>query len=519
MKITSLGHAGFCVETSEMVVIMDPWLSPKGAFDSAWFQFPRNHHMANFVQEKLKDHSRERFIYISHEHKDHFDADFLQSLESNDFTFITPNFRRDELKHVLSRYPSKGVITPSHNEQVNLPNGQIKLFLYDNELNRDSAILLKSEGYSFLNLNDCKIFDLIPSIINEDGDIDVYTCQFSGASWHSTCYDYPEKTYKAIARKKTFSKFITVSKSIEMVNPRVFIPSAGPPCFLDPQLLHLNFEPVNIFPKAPKFLEFLDKVLKNQSTYRPNLMPGDVLDVPSATIEYSGVERVNEDSYESYIHSYASEYSDFFAQRKLSSTVGKPDKLLERLHKELAHKLNHLSLHNRIRTQLFIQLTDLPNKILCVDFQNKVITYVSQLPDLDYYSVTLPSWEVKRALDGKITWDDLFLTLRVSFNREPDIYQTVIHGFLSMQVEDMDWFCTKLIEFEEKQERIIVEAGGIRYSVKRFCPHQGADMRQAWIEEDRYLTCPRHRWQYDLHSEGKCTLTDSTIDAIQLEED
>ncbi len=39
MLITYLGHAGFCVETSRSLVIMDPWLSPLGAFDSAWFQF------------------------------------------------------------------------------------------------------------------------------------------------------------------------------------------------------------------------------------------------------------------------------------------------------------------------------------------------------------------------------------------------------------------------------------------------------------------------------------------------
>ena len=34
MQITYLGHAGFCVETSRSIVVMDPWVSPTGAFDS-----------------------------------------------------------------------------------------------------------------------------------------------------------------------------------------------------------------------------------------------------------------------------------------------------------------------------------------------------------------------------------------------------------------------------------------------------------------------------------------------------
>ena len=60
MQITYLGHAGFCVETSQSIVIMDPWMSPTGAFDSAWFQFPCNHHLAALVQEKLQNTTKHR---------------------------------------------------------------------------------------------------------------------------------------------------------------------------------------------------------------------------------------------------------------------------------------------------------------------------------------------------------------------------------------------------------------------------------------------------------------------------
>jgi len=68
MKITYLGHAGFCIETERAVIIADAWMSPHGAFDASWFQLPRNHHLASLVDEKLSS-PKEKFVYVSHEHR------------------------------------------------------------------------------------------------------------------------------------------------------------------------------------------------------------------------------------------------------------------------------------------------------------------------------------------------------------------------------------------------------------------------------------------------------------------
>src|SRR5207253_3161805 len=108
-----------------------------------------------------------------------------------------------------------------------------------------------------------------------------FACQFSGATWHPTCYEYPREVYERISEYKLVSKFEIVARAIETLRPRVFLPSAGPPCFLDPALIHLNFERVNIFPHAPKLLRFLAQRIADQSTQWAEIMPGDVLDVES----------------------------------------------------------------------------------------------------------------------------------------------------------------------------------------------------------------------------------------------
>jgi UDP-MurNAc hydroxylase len=86
-----------------------------------------------------------------------------------------------------------------------------------------------------------------------------------------------------------------------------------------------------------------------------------------------------------------------------------------------------------------------------------------------------------------------------------------------MQAEDMNWFCGGLLEIEQRRERIVVEAGGTRYSMDRYCPHQGADLSQGWLDQGRLWTCPRHRWQFALDKGGQCTASKGSVHAVCLE--
>lgn len=519
MRITHLGHAGFCVETSEAILIADPWLSPDGAFDAAWFQFPRNHHLGAFVQEKLKQTRKARYIYISHEHKDHFDLSFLHSLQCRDFTFILPRFRRTALLDALEGYRCQSIITCADKESVTIPGGTVTLYLDDSELNRDSSVLIKADGLSFLNMNDCKLHDELPAIAAAQGSIDILAAQFSGATWHPTCYDYPRKTYERISRKKMISKFEATAQAIETIRPRVFLPSAGPACFLDPLLLHLNFEPVNIFPRAPRLIAYLKRRFKGGLPCAcQEIMPGDLLDAASGQFLYLAPERVDDANFAAYIKAYAAQYESFFLERQrlYEKPAGEPP--LERLQAALAEKLDLLTLRDRVTVPLYFQLSDSEGPLLRVDFAGNKVEQVAAITEESRYVIAAPSWEVARVLDGLLTWEDFALTFRMRLDREPDVYQTVLQGYLLMEPEDMNWFCAKVLAVEQQQERIVVEARGCRFAVNRFCPHQGADLTSGWVEKERYLVCPRHRWQFDLEKDGRCTTNETSIHAVPLEE-
>ena len=49
-----LGHAGFMYETDKQLLLMDPWMSKSGAFDSSWYQFPSNHEFGDEIRNIIE---------------------------------------------------------------------------------------------------------------------------------------------------------------------------------------------------------------------------------------------------------------------------------------------------------------------------------------------------------------------------------------------------------------------------------------------------------------------------------
>jgi UDP-MurNAc hydroxylase len=517
MQITYLGHAGFIVETNDAIVIMDPWLSASGAFDASWFQMPRNHHLIPFVHEKLHDSDRAIFLYVSHEHQDHLDVDFLNNLPVRRFTFLLPAFSRSALSVKFSGYDCQEIVFFQHRQQIDIPGGVLKLYVDDSQLNRDSAILVRSGDSTFLNLNDCKLFDALPEIVSEEGPIKVFACQFSGATWHPTCYDYAPEKYESISKRKSFAKFESVAKAIDLIRPAVYIPSAGPVCFLDPTLQRLNSERVNIFPRAAKVIDYFKRRLPEGRTYVPEMMPGDLLDTTSCTVTQLAQQRVDESTAETYIAEYAASYSDFFQERSSAHQRVNENETIEALRVELEQKLAQLSLADRVTVPLYVQLDSSTGFMLRVDFQRRLVEYVAERTDVWYYELSAPAWQIAKVLTRELTWEEFALTFRLRLERNPDGYDPILHAFLVMEAEDVGRYCDLISEIEAQEERITVEADGRRYSVRRYCPHQGGDLSQGWMEQGRFLVCPRHRWQFDILQLGRCTTNPMSISAVCID--
>ena len=167
-------------------------------------------------------------------------------------------------------------------------------------------------------------------------------------------------------------------------------------------------------------------------------------------------------------------------------------------------------------------INEIVDKSIYVDFSDLSIfidKHNYKVQNKDIYEISTDAGDIGRLLDGYQNWDDFMLSFRHKLHRSPDIYQVAINGFLTMEKEDIGAFCSNLMRLENQKERIIVSAGGVDYSVDKFCPHLGSDLSQGWIEDDRYLVCAKHRWMFDLEDGGQAIDADATINAVDLDGD
>ena len=517
-----IGHAGFMYSTNNEILLMDPWMSKKGAFDSSWYQFPSNHSLGDEIREEIESTSKEVYIYISHEHKDHFDVDYLKTLNLSKVNFITPKFRRDHVASVLEKLNPKSVTTPIDSEVLKIGKMEIRLFLDDQEIVRDSAIgLIDFENdFTFLNLNDCKVYDRVDELKSIFKKFDVFTCQFSGAVFHPVCYDYPEKKYKEISESKVNGKFSSVKNLISKFQPNLYVPAAGPPVFLDPNLISINYEEVNIFSSPFKFKNYLLQELPDLNVEVP--VPGSSF----LKIENEmGIEHpiVNPESLfdKDTIESYANEYSYIFEERENQKKNYEPKDVQTRLYDELNSKLINFKIEQKMDVCMEFSLNEIKDSSIVINFENKSISIEnkSSVDSSSSYEISCSVGDIGRLLDGYLNWEDFMLSFRHKLKRTPDVYQVAINGFLTMEKEDVPDFVDNLMRLQNQRERITVEAGGVLYSIDKFCPHQGSDLTTHQIEDDRYLICPKHRWTFDLENDGNAIGVDATINAVDLDGD
>ena len=102
MKIKFYGHNCYFLEGKSANILTDTWLSNSGAYFGSWFQWPTNYHcMPNLLNEIQKD--KKNFLFISHEHQDHFDKKTLNEIRPYIETCIIPKYHDSFLRNQITK--------------------------------------------------------------------------------------------------------------------------------------------------------------------------------------------------------------------------------------------------------------------------------------------------------------------------------------------------------------------------------------------------------------------------------
>src|SRR6266567_7761211 len=155
MKITFLGQAGLFIETRHGTILCDPWLNP--AYFASWFPFPSNEEV------DVTKLTHPTYLYISHQHHDHFDPQFLREHVSKETTVLLPDYPINSLERALREIGFSKFIK-THNGRAVGVNGLRFMIMamvapVDGPLG-DSSLMIDDGETRILDQNDSRPMDL-----------------------------------------------------------------------------------------------------------------------------------------------------------------------------------------------------------------------------------------------------------------------------------------------------------------------------------------------------------------------
>ena len=506
MRVTSVGHAGFLIETQVGSILCDPWVNP--AYFASWFPFPDN---SALDWDSLGDCD---YLYVSHLHKDHFDAKLLAAHVNKDAVVLLPDYPVPDLRDELQKLGFHRFFetTDSVKHRVSGPKGDLDVMVIalrapaDGPIG-DSALVVSDGATTAFNMNDARPVDL-DVLSSQFGHVDVHMLQYSGAIWYPMVYDMPARAKKAFATQKRQRQMDRARQYIAQVGASWVIPSAGPPCFLDSELRGLNDDhgdPANIFPDQ---IVFLDQMRAHGHNHGLLMIPGSTADFTgpqlhslSHPLPADQVEVIFTTGKAAYLADYAARMAPVLAAEKASWAPATGEPMLEPL-RALFEPIMLASDEICDGIGYPVELV-LGSEKVVLDFPKRAVR--EPIADEKFrYGFAIPPELVRTVLrDNEPDWvNTIFLSTRFSAWRVGG-YNEFLYTFFKCLTDERiayadGWFA------EAHDDTASITLDG--WDIQRRCPHLKADLSRFGVVEDDTLTCNLHGWQWDLKS-GRCLTT------------
>jgi UDP-MurNAc hydroxylase len=507
MRITSTGHAGLLVQTRAGGVLCDPWFNP--AYYGSWFPFPDNAGLDPSVLGQAD------YLYVSHLHRDHFDPQWLRRHMSKRATVLLPDYPVPDLREALEELGFRSFVQTRDNEVTELDGG-LRVMINtvaspaDGEIG-DSAIALDDGEARIFNQNDARPVDSGP--IEALGPLDGHFLQYSGAIWFPMVYEFPDRMKSTLGRRKRRNGMERTLRYINQYRAAQVFPFAGPPCFLDDDLFHLNdFDNAddNTFPDQMAFLQFLaDQGNRNAHLF----LPGTTVDL--GRNGHFTVEQVPQDVIDDiyqdrkgYLERYQARSRPVLTAERASWPMTASDLLgqLRTWVEPLLAQADQIcaGINGRVLFEIVPENTqDLDPEHIIFDFMERRVKHWSGEECRYTFRIARPLVEdlVRRREQDWV--NHLFLSCRFAANRKGP-YNEFVFSFLQAM-------SPRRLEYIEQYYASRDGEGGLaragEYVVQRHCPHLGADLERFGVVSDGVLTCQLHGWEFELAT-GNCLTSD-----------
>ena len=494
-KIKFLGHASIYIKTDTTSLVTDPWFSESGAFLNTWFQYPDNTEIDFSWVQNLD------YVCISHEHQDHFDLDFLKTLNPKT-TIVIPDYDNKRFFNLIRDNLSNDIIQVPHKQKCLL--GDIEFYpIIQIPGWDDCGLLFKANDEVILDLNDMKLStEKDIEWVKNNFDIDYLFVQFSGATWFPHVYSqYTFERKLQICEDKRKNKFNNVINLFKSLDAKLLIPCAGPACFLDDDHFDMNFVKENGFPTQKDFYDYFNENVCI-------LLPDDEIKL-GMDIDSINKRNLNNECFTNKFN-YLTGYKDR-RSKIIKSELNKIEAPTESLYKKMIdHFRDVIKSNSYFRKKISGKIMFITEKEeIVIDFTNMKNPIRKGYESGCMYEYKIDSKFLQLILDNELEWETLFLSLRFKVERKPDKYNEFLMAFLKYPYKSS----LKRYELYDKNkkldEKFILSMGDKLYECQRYCPHAYGDLSKGEVV-DNTIICPLHTWAFSLE-DGHCTNHNSKI--------
>jgi UDP-MurNAc hydroxylase len=283
------------------------------------------------------------------------------------------------------------------------------------------------------------------------------------------------------------------------------VPSAGPPCFLDEELFHINDfdrDPSNQFPDQ---LVFIEHMQAHGFDHGHLTIPGSVMSFANGKLTVShplpdeDMRAIFMEKRE-YLEAYQARQQARIAAIKATWRRGQVDILtsLREWFEPLLRQADMLCIGVNGRV-----LLDCGDQQIMIDFQQRRV-YAWAGEDWEYRFRTDAALVEQCILRHELDWTNLlFLSMRFQASRKGPFNEYIINFFNSLSPERIAF--AERYHAERAPVGQLWEVAG--YQVQRFCPHQKGDLTRFGRVENGILTCAVHGWEFELAT-GRCLTSD-----------
>ena len=412
MNVKFLGQACTLIETKNKRILCDPWIIGPCNVNS-WY------HLSSKITSKKDIPYDVDYIYISHEHTDHFHIETLKNFNRN-IPVLICKFPTDRFYNQVVNQGFKDIrILDSWKKEKIEKDIEVTIIKNSELMLEDSAMLIKSNEGTIFCQTDCGMsFESLQKVAKEKPDIGFF--KYGAANWYPIVYNYDKEKLIEISKKRKKSKLVGFVNYVKAVKPKFVVPYAGPPIFLHQTQTELN-DPINGMFATPDEVEEIWKEQGDEQTKLKVLFPGDEINV-KGEVNDQNTGHVNKFNKMEIIKELSKEIKNDLKTRY--DEEGKASKNLKIKIKDYFNKIiseNEIARkHINIKVQFIAEGNNGGDFVLDFTKENTE-NFVSEEKINDWnYFMKIPEHLVDKAISDKLLWETLFLSCRWKADRKPD---------------------------------------------------------------------------------------------------